>query len=293
MTLFLQQIVNGLVIGSTYAVVALGFGLIFTVLRVINFAHPEIFMLGMFSGLFAGVYSQSLIVSLCAGVAGASLAGLALERLVLRPLRTKTTLMTLIGTLGAGIVIQNAVAIAVGTDPRPFPLLISESHFGIGDVSVTTAQAIALLMGLLVLSVVSVYVRKTRAGRATRAIAENPTVAAAFGIDVGQISRLTVVLASGLAGAASVSVGILYGNAWAYIGLLYGLKSFICMLVAGNRHIEGIAFVALMLGVVEALVTGYISSSWRDVVAAALLIVTLMYFPAGIFGSYVGAGGRP
>ena len=294
MNLLIQQILNGLVIGSTYGIVALGFGLVFTVLRVINFAHPQVFMIGMFSGLFAGTYSGgNIFAALGAAVIASALTGLILDYVVLRPLRERSTLMTLIGTLGAGIMIENAAAIVFGTDPVPYPQLLPDLRLSVGQISLTLSQASTLLASLTLLAVISFYVRFTRMGRATRAIAENPTVAAAFGINVDYVSRFTVILSSALAGAAAVSVGNLYGNAWAYVGLLYGLKSFICMLVAGDKHIEGIAVVALGLGVVEALVSGYISSSWRDVAAFGLLMITLMYFPGGIFGSYSRRGARP
>lgn len=287
MILFLQQIVNGLVIGSTYAVVAVGFSMVFTVLRVINFAHPDIFMLGMFAGLAAGIYvSHNMFVVLVLGTAGAGVAGLALERLVIRPLRGRDVLMTLIATLGVAIMMENGVALVAGPDPIPFPVLLSRASLGIGGVQIGERQLVNFALSLAVLGFASYYVRGTRYGRATRAIAERPDVAAAFGINVDVISQLTVVLASMMAGVAAVSVAALYGSAWAFVGLLYGLKSFVVMLVAGNRYFEGVMVVALGLGVLEALVTGYISSSLSDAVAFFMLIAVLYFRPNGLFGSY-------
>lgn len=287
MTLFLQQILNGLVIGSTYAVVAVGFSLVFTVLRVINFAHPDIFMLGMFSGLWAAhLVSANPVVVMVAGAAGAGLFGLALERVVVRPLRGRDVLMTLIATLGVSIMLENGMALIEGPDPLAFPSLIAQTQLPLGGVELGSRQFVNFLVSLAVLSFGSWYVRATRYGRATRAIAERPDVAAAFGVNVDVISRITVVLASMMAGVAAVSVGALYGSAWVFVGMLYGLKAFIVMLVAGNRHFEGVVVVALALGVVEALVTGYISSSLSDAVAFFLLIGVLYFRPDGLFGSY-------
>lgn len=287
MELFIQQIVNGLIIGSTYAVVAIGFALVFTVLRVINFAHPDIFMVGMFLGLLAGVHiADNLIVVLLAGAVGAGLVGFALERTVLRPLRGRDILMTLIATLGVATMLQNGMAAWMSPDPVAYPQIIPVKLLFSEGLILTSTQGANFLVSILLLIGVSLYVRKTRYGRATRAIAERPDVAAAFGVNVDRVSQVTVVLASSMAGIAAVSVGALYGSAWAFVGLFYGLKAFICMLVAGNRYFEGVILVALALGIVEALVTGYISSNFRDAAAFVILIGVLYFRPNGLFGSY-------
>ena len=287
MDLFIQQLVNGLIIGSTYAVVAIGFALVFTVLRVINFAHPDIFMVGMFAGLVAGTHiSDNFLVVLVCGALGAGVVGLALERAVLRPLRGRDVLMTLIGTLGVAIMLQNGAAAVMGPDPLAYPPAIPVKLLFSERIILTSTQAVNFLVSIVLLIGVSLYVRKTRYGRATRAIAERPDVTAAFGVDVNRVSQVTVVLASVMAGVAAVSVGVLYGSAWAFVGLFYGLKAFICMLVAGNRYFEGVILVALLLGVIEALVTGYVSSNYRDAAAFVVLIGVLYFRPNGLFGSY-------
>ena len=286
MSLFLQQIANGLVIGSTYAVVALGFALAFTVLRVINFAHPDIFMVGMFAGLVAAAPGPwGFVIALAGGALGAAALGLALERTVLAPLRGRDVLMTLIGTLGVAIMLENGMALVAGPDPVSYPSLVPTRFIDIGSVTVTLRQLVNFAICLALLALVSLYVRATRFGRATRAIAERPDVAAAFGVDVGRVCQVTIVIASAMAGVAAVSVGALYGTASAFVGLLYGLKAFTCMLVAGNRYFEGVMVVALGLGIVEALVTGYVSSSLRDAVAFFVLIGVLLFRPNGLFGT--------
>jgi branched-chain amino acid transport system permease protein len=287
MDLFLQQIANGLVIGSTYAVVAIGFSLAFTVLRVINFAHPDTFMVGMFAGLTAGrLISDNIVVVLLGGALGSGAVGLVLERAVIRPLRGRDVLMTLIGTLGVAIMLQNGMAAVMGPDPVPFPALLPAQLLALGPLSLSVRQLANVGICIVILAAISYYVRATKLGRATRAVAERADVAAAFGVDVNRVSQVSVVLASLMAGFAAVSVGMLYGSAWAFVGLLYGLKSFTCMLVAGNRYFEGVMVVALALGVVEALVTGYVSSSLKDAVAFVVLIGVLYFRPNGLFGSY-------
>lgn len=287
MTLLLQQIANGLVIGSTYAVVALGFSLAFTVLRVINFAHPDIFMVGMFAGLvFAVPGPWGFVAALAAGMLGASAVGYALERTVISPLRGRNVLMTLIGTLGVAIMLENGMSLIAGPDPVSYPNLVPREFVDIGPVTLTLRQVVNFAICLALLVLVSLYVRATKFGRATRAIAERPDVAAAFGVDVGRVCQATILIASAMAGVAAVSVGALYGSAHAFVGLLYGLKAFTCMLVAGNRYFEGVMVVALGLGIIEALVTGYLSSSLRDAVAFFVLIGVLLFRPNGLFGSY-------
>jgi branched-chain amino acid transport system permease protein len=288
MDLLLQQICNGLVIGSTYAVVALGFALAFSVLRVVHFAHPDIFMVGMFSGLVAANYwpGLGLIIAIAAGAAGAGALGYFAERTIIGPLRGRDILTTLIGTLGLSIVLQNGMALLVGPDPVAYPTLVPARFIDIGPVMLTLRQIVNLGLSALLLVLVSVFVRFTRTGRAARAIAERPDVAAAFGVDVARICQITIVFASTLAGVAAVSVGSLYGSASAFVGLLYGLKAFTCMLVAGNRHIEGVVAVAIGLGIIEALVTGYVSSSMKDAAAFVVLIAVLYVRPNGMFGSY-------
>jgi branched-chain amino acid transport system permease protein len=287
MDMFLQQVMNGAVIGSTYAVVAVGFALVFIVLRVVNFAHPEIFMLGMFSGLWAASHvSGNLVVVLAAGAIGAGLGGLVLERVVIRPLHGRNMLMTLLATLGVSIVVQNGMAIITGPDPVPYPPIIPNVSVPLGPVSLTARQLANFSACAVLLITASYFVRCTKYGRATRAVAERPDVAAAFGVNVSLISLITVVFASLMAGVAAVSLGLLYGSAWAFVGLLYGLKAFVILLVAGNRYFEGVVLVAIALGIIEALITGYVSSGMRDVVTFALLIGVLYFRPNGIFGSY-------
>ncbi len=287
MELFLQQVVNGLVIGSTYTVVALGFSLIFSVMGVVNMAHPEIFMISMFVGLLIAAHVASNFVVVVIGVMLVSgLTGMALERVVLRPLRSPNLLVPLIGTIGVAIMIQYTTAGIFGPDPRPFPRLIAQQRVTVGGVDVTTLQLTNFVLSLLIMIGVSYYVRRTRWGRATRAVAERYDVAAAFGVDVNRVAQVTVVLASMMAGVAGVSIALLYGSAWAFVGGLYALKSFVCMLVAGNKHIEGVMAVGLTLGVIEALMTGFVSSSLRDAVAFVILIAVLYFRPLGLFGSY-------
>jgi len=281
------------VIGSTYAVVAIGFSLIFTVMRTVNFAHPDVFMVGMFSGLIAGqVITDNIILILLAGAVGSGITGILLERLVLRPLRKQDILMGLIATLGVSFMLSNGMAIIFSPDPVPFPELIQHFFIFSERQILSSKQALNLTVACVMLICVSLYVRCTRYGRATRALAEKPDVAEAFGVDTNRVAHATILLASVMAGLAAVSVGTLYSSAYVYIGTLYGLKSFICMLVAGNRYFEGVMVIALLLGILEVFTVAFISSAYKDVAAFSLLIAILFFFPQGIFGSYEMEGRR-
>jgi len=288
MELFLQQIFNGLVMGSTYAIVSVGFALAFTVLRIINFAHPEVFMIGMFAGLVAGNYfpGGGLLVAMLMGAVVAGLIGVIAEKTIIRPLHGKDILMTLVATMGLAIILQNGMAVIFGPDPVSYPKFYDNNSISFFQFTLPTGQLINLATCILLLAFVSFYVRGTKIGRLTRAIAELPDVSAAFGVNVKRVCQITILIASIMAGIAAVSVGNLYGSASAFVGLYFGLKAFICMLVAGNRYFEGAAVVAVALGIIEALVTGYISSGLRDVVAFSILIIVLYIRPNGIFGSF-------
>ena len=296
---FVQQLVNGLMIGSTYAVVALGFGLMFSVMRVVNLAHPEVFMVGAYAAFVAvtGLHGHSqglgilaavglFVAVLVVAMAATGVVGLILERLVIRPTRGTYILTPFIATSGVSIVLQNGAQRIFGPDSVRIPSVIPAHTFAISGVRVTSMQLATVLTAVVIMLALRYYVHHTRWGRATRAVAEKPDVAAACGVNVNLVSQLTVSIASIMAGAAGVALGLLYTSAAPFMGQLFGLKSFVCMLVAGNRHIEAIMAVGLLLGVVEALVTGYVSSNLRDAVAFALLLAVLFFRPQGLFGSY-------
>lgn len=287
MELFLQQVLNGLMIGSTYAVVALGFALVFSVMRVVNMAHPEFFMAGAFGAFVTITYvTRNFFGVLLGGMVMAALVGLTVERLAIRPVRGRYILIPFIATSGVGIALQHGAERLFGSDPVLVPRVIPSVSYQLGPLTVTRMQLITLATAAILMVALRYYVRSTKWGRATRAVAERPEVAAAFGVNVNRLSQLTVGISALMAGAAGVTIGLLYTSAWAFMGLLYGLKSFVCMLVAGNRYIEGVMAVGLLVGVLEALVTGYITSNLRDAVAFGVLVVVLVFKPKGLFGSY-------
>lgn len=283
---FLQQVVNGVMVGSSYAIVALGFGLTFSVMHVLNLAHPETAMVGAFAAfVVATLFTTNLLVVIPLAVLAALLAGLLTERLAIRPTRGRHILTSFIATGGLSIVMQNGAQRIFGVDPVRIAVQV-EGVQTVGGVIASNMQLITFGLAVAMMVGARYYVRNTRWGRATRAVSEKHEVAQALGVDINRVSQLTVGLSTAMAGAAGVSLALLHSQATPFMGAIFGTKSFVCMLVAGNRHIEGIMFVGILLGVLEALVAGYISASLRDMVAFGILVLVLYLRPAGIFGSY-------
>jgi branched-chain amino acid transport system permease protein len=195
-------------------------------------------------------------------------------------------MISFIATSGVGIALQHLAERVFGSDPVAIPPVVPTVTYTLGPFYATRMQLVTFAIAAVLMLGLRYYVRNTKWGRATRAVAERPDVAAAFGVDVNFVSRLTIGISALMAGAAGVTLGLLYTSAWAFMGLIYGLKSFVCMLVAGNRYIEGVMVVGLLVGVLEALVSGYITSTLRDAVAFGVLVVVLVFKPKGLFGSY-------
>jgi branched-chain amino acid transport system permease protein len=195
-------------------------------------------------------------------------------------------LIPFIATAGVGIFLENGANVLFGSNPVSIPEVIPYDVISIGGVTFTVMQLISFVLAVAMMVALRFYVKRTRWGLATRAVAEFPDVAASCGVNVNRVSVLTVGIAAAMAGAAGVTIALLQTSADPFMGLALGLKSFVCMLVAGNRHIEAILAVAFALGVLEALVGGYVSSQLRDAVAFALLLAILLFRPSGLFGSY-------
>jgi branched-chain amino acid transport system permease protein len=284
---FAQYAVNGISLGSVYAVVAVGFGLVFSVMRVVNLAHPDGMMIATYLtlGLSAPLLLQlsaapvlvMAILLVLAMVVTAGI-GVGIQRVVLQPLRGRYVLIPMIATAGVSIVLQNLAQRVFGPDPIPVKPIFPIQVYSIGGVIFVTASVL--------LTVFVYYIRATKWGRATRAVAERAEVAAASGVNVNLVSGTAVALSSAAAGAAGVALSQLLGVTYPTVGLLFGLKSFVCMLVAGDRRLEGIMVAGLLLGLLESFVAGYLSSNYRDAVAFGLLLLVLFFRPEGLFGSF-------
>jgi branched-chain amino acid transport system permease protein len=293
----LQQLMNGLAVGGIYALVALGYTMVYGVLRLINFAHGELFSLGAYLGFtfltsaaLAGHLSTGAgLLVLCVLVMGlVGLTGVLLERGAYRPLRQAPRLSAVVSALGASIFLQNALMLVYGARFQVYPdeSLPSGSVTLFGTavplVRLAVIAASITLMGLLWL-----LVHKTRIGTAIRAAAIDQEAARLVGINVEKIIRIVFFIGPALGGAAGLMVGLTYGQIGFTMGWSYGLKAFTAAILGGIGNIPGAMLGGFLLGIVEALGAGYVSSAWKDAIAFVVLIVVLIVRPTGLLGERV------
>lgn len=282
--LLLQQTANGLMVGAVYALIALGFTLVFGVAGVVNMAHPDLFMIG---GVAAWVVSVPLhlpfLLAIVLGSAVAALVGIVVERVAIRPVASGEVLAPLITTIGASIFIENATSNIFGSQALFFPSFLPTNPVFVGPVRVTELKVIVLIASLAMAAGLLVLINRSRLGRAIRATAENPEVAQILGVDVQLVTVATVAIASALGGAGGALVGQLYNGVYPLMGLDYGIKGLVVMIVGGVGSIEGAVLVGLSLGVMESLTATLWSSAYRDAIAFVLLILFLLFRPSGLF----------
>ncbi|HEY5995577.1 MAG TPA: branched-chain amino acid ABC transporter permease [Candidatus Deferrimicrobiaceae bacterium] len=294
--MFLEQLVNGITLGSIYAIVALGYTLVFGVLDIINMAHGEIFMFGSFVGmLLATQAGLPLPVAFLGAMAATAVLGYLLERLALRPLRRRPgvpSLASLISTIGVSILLENVARKLFGAGNQPFPASFAEISFQAGGVTVYAVQAVILLISLGLMAALSAWLSRSRQGKALRATAENPETAALLGVDTGRIITATVVIASVMGGIAGVLVGMSFGYINNQIGLSMGLKGLAIIIFGGMGSVNGAMAGGIILGLAETFVVAYGDSGYRDAIAFIAIILVLLVRPQGLFGRPAAEGGR-
>jgi branched-chain amino acid transport system permease protein len=281
--MFFQQLINGLTTGSVYALVALGYTMIYGILGLINFAQGEIYMCGAFVTVLLLATGQVNFYLACAlGMAAAALLGVVLERVAFRPLRGYHPLVPLISAIGASIFLQSLALLLFGPENRPFPIQFTFTSIKIAGLPVSILQIAILaaalgLMGLLVL-----FVRYTTYGKAIMACALDRDTARLMGINVDRMVSLTFLVGSALSGAAGIMMAIYYNATYPRMGFLPGLKAFSAAVLGGVGNIPGAILGGLLLGVAESLGAAYISSGFKDAIAFAILILVLLLRPQGI-----------
>jgi branched-chain amino acid transport system permease protein len=287
--MIIQQLINGLTLGSTYALVALGYTLIFGVLEIINMAHGEIFMFGAFIGLLTILHFKgSFVLALCGAVLVSLILGLFLEWFALRPLRGKkgvTHLSSLISTIGVSIFLENLAHKLFGPETQPFPIPFKNVVFGSGAIQVSLVQLIIFVISVIVMVVLQVWLSKTKYGKALRATAENMQTASLLGVNTKRIVTITVMLASALGGIAGLLVGMGFNAVAPTMGLSMGLKGLAIIILGGMGSVPGAMAGGLILGITEVLTVAYGGSAYRDAVAFGMIIIILLIRPQGIFGS--------
>lgn len=285
--MFLQQLLNGLLLGSMYSLVAIGYSLIFGILNLLNLAHGEVFMIGGFVGLYVAVsLHQPILVSVVAAAAGAGLCGLLLEITCFRYVKKEYPMAPLLATVGFALILSNLASLVSGAEPRMFPMEIDLGYLQVGDLYISNLQLTMFVFAVLLMIVIDLIVKKTGIGRCMRATAENANLSRLVGIDIRQVTRVILVLSSALGGAAGILVGMRMGKVSPFIGSTIGLKALAVMVIGGLTEVRGSMFTGLIIGVIEVLVVAYLSSSYVDGVVWVLLIMILLYRPSGLFGSF-------
>jgi len=289
MSEFLQQLINGLSLGAIYALIALGYTMVYGILRFINFAHSDVFMVGAFIGYFVGKHlPQGTIwgglTAMAAAMVGCAILGITIERLVYRPLRGGPTLNVLITAIGMSLFLEYTGQLVFGATPRAFPAIFPEKVIEFRGLIVSMNQVIVIVVATLLMIGLQFAVFKTKIGTAMRAVALNPKAAQLVGINIDVVISFTFGVGSALAAAGGVLYALNYPSIDPLMGVVPGLKAFVAAVLGGVGNIPGAALGALILGLVETFVDGSRWSTYKDAIAFAILIGILLFRPAGLLG---------
>jgi branched-chain amino acid transport system permease protein len=287
--LFLQQLVNGLTIGGIYALIAVGYTMVYGVIQLINFAHGEIYMLGAFFavtfivGMGMPFYMAFFLAMLCGAVCG-----MLLDVIAYRPLRQSPRLACLITAIGMSIFLQNLAMLIWGSRPKPFPGNTLPAWFDktwhLTHFSLTGFHLFIFAVTIIMMVGLHLLIKKTRFGKAMRAVAQNKTMASLAGVNVNRVITLTFAVAGAMGAAAGLMVGAFYNSLYPTMGYVAGVKAFAAAVLGGIGSIPGAMLGGIVLGVAEAMGAGYLSSLYRDGISYGVMIIVIVFIPAGFFG---------
>ena len=297
-----QQIINGLTLGAVYALIALGYSMVYGVLQLLNFAHGDVYMIGAFIGfgiMTAFLPSQGdpllaspviILLMLVASMLGCGLLGIGIEWFAYRPLRSSPRLAALISALGVSFFIQNAVQLTLGAKFRSYrtdALIPPALGWDLGSARLSAVRLLAIVVAILLMIGLTYLVRRTRLGRAMRAVALDREAAAMMGVNVDRVIVATFFIGSALAGVAGVLTGIVFTRIWHAMGFTAGLKGFTAAVVGGIGNVPGAMLGGFLLGLVETFATGFISSTYRDVITFGVLVLVLLIRPRGLLSAAI------
>ena len=293
--MFTQQLINGLALGAVYALIALGYTMVYGILQLINFAHGEIYMLGAYLGIivlgaltYLGFTAYSLPLSLLLTVIISmffcAAYGAVIERVAYRPLRNASKLAPLISAVGMSIILQNFVMLAQGKEYKNLPPMLPSQGVIIFGANVSPVQVFILSASVLIMVGLQFFVSRTRLGKAMRATSQDRVMAGLVGININRVISITFMIGSSLAAVAGVMVTLYYGVVHFFMGYLAGIKAFTAAVLGGIGSIPGAMLGGFMLGLIENFGASYISSVYKDAFAFLILIITLIIRPAGLLG---------
>jgi branched-chain amino acid transport system permease protein len=282
-----QQLVNGLTLGSTYALTAVGYSMVFGILELVNFTHGSIYMVGAFLTLiFLTALKLNFFVSFLLSIILTGVLGILADRIALYPLRKRNApkVTALISTIGVSIFLQNFVMLALGSETKNFPMAINFGSINVFSTKISVLQIIIFATSLVLMSGLNFLIQRTKIGKAMRATAQNSEAAKLMGIDVNVIIMITFFIGSALASVAGTMVGMYYQTVDPFIGYMAGLKAFAAAVLGGIGVLPGAMIGGLLIGVIETLAAGYISAGYRDAIAFAVLVLVLVVKPSGLLG---------
>ncbi|HTW82926.1 MAG TPA: branched-chain amino acid ABC transporter permease [Candidatus Sulfotelmatobacter sp.] len=296
METFLQQLVNGLSLGGIYALIALGYTMVYGIIELINFAHGDVYTLGTFFslmilgllGVTGVVTGPALIGVVLVTIVGAMLlcgiVGVLIERLAYRRLRNAPRLAPLITAIGMSFILENLMQYWHGPSPIPFPDVVPNPTFTTGLVAIQMKQILVIVLAVVMMIGLQAFVYNTRLGKAMRATAQDRDAAQLMGIDINTTIALTFLIGSALAGAAGFVSGVYYGSTWFFNGFAAGLKAFTAAVLGGIGNLAGAMLGGFLIGLIEALTTQFISDQWSNVVVFSVLVLVLIFRPSGLLG---------
>lgn len=284
----LQQLVNGLILGSVYALLALGYTMVYGIIKLINFAHGDVYMMGAFVGYYLiSTFHMNFFVALILTMIITAAIGVIIEFLAYRPLRNSTRIAALITAIGVSFFLEYGMVYLVGAEARAFPQAMQTEKYDLGPISVTNIQLIILAVSILLMLALNFIVKKTKMGKAMRAVSVDSDAAQLMGINVNSTISFTFALGSAMAGAAGVLIGLYYNTMNPLMGMAPGIKAFVAAVLGGIGIIPGAAVGGFIIGMLETLSTAIGLSSYKDAVVYAILIVILLVRPAGILGKNI------
>jgi branched-chain amino acid transport system permease protein len=294
--LFFQQLVNGLSLGGIYALIALGYTMVYGIIELINFAHGDVYTLGSFFtlmiltlfGIQNELHGAPLVAALLGIIAGSMLfcgvVGVLIERLAYRPLRNAPRLAPLITAIGVSFILENIMQLWQGPSPVPIPTFMPDPTYTLGGVTIEIKQIMVVAMAIVMMIALQLFVYRTKIGKAMRATAQDRDAAQLMGIDINTTIAVTFLIGSALAGAAGFVSGVYYGTTWFFNGFNAGLKAFTAAVLGGIGNLAGAMLGGFLIGLVEAFGAQYISDQWTNVIVFSLLVLVLIFRPSGLLG---------
>lgn len=285
MTIFIQQVINGLMLGSVYALLALGYTMVYGIIKLINFAHGDIYMLGAYFGyFFIKVLHLNFFIALILAMAVSAVIGVLIEYIAYRPLRHSPRIAVLISALGISFLLENGMTYLYGSDQRSFPQAIKTVQYHFYGIQVSNIQLIIAVTSVVLMLLLTYVVKRTKMGRAMRAVSADPDAATLMGININHTISFTFAIGSALAAAGGVLIGLYYNSIDPLMGMTPGLKAFVAAVLGGIGIIPGAAVGGWLIGILETMVQATSFSAYKDAIVYAMLIVILLIKPTGILG---------